>query len=543
MEVRQYFFVVQRWLWLIILGAVLAGVTTFFVNRAQAPVYRATAKLLINEAQGTSSRDEYTALLTSERLALSYVERLKNREVLREARENLGLSMSLDDLDESVQVSLIGQTQLVALSVEHTNPETAASIANEIPKVFAERNLEQQSQRFSSSKESLAAELAQIEKELLAAETAVNERMNEANPEQTAVDQANDNLIRLRETYSRLLQSYEDIRVAEAGSLSNVLVDEKATAPIFPIRPRTLNNTILAVIAGTLLMTGLAFVIEYMDDTIKSPQDVERIAGLSTLGGIEMLKINRRTEGLIVASEPRSPAAEAYRQIRTNIQFVDVDRQVKTLLITSANPSEGKSTVAANLATALAQSGKRVIIVDCDMRRPALSEFLEVNSSRGLSDMIIRGRHDPGFVKSTLVPNLRLLPAGRLPPNPAELLGSERMRELVEWLEQQADYVIFDSPPILAVTDAAVLSQLVDITLFVASAGETRSPAMTDAMKRMQAVDSRLAGVILNKVPPTGRWGAYTYYYRINYEPHAPNANRHRSWRQRLQASLGGLFS
>lgn len=117
------------------------------------------------------------------------------------------------------------------------------------------------------------------------------------------------------------------------------------------------------------------------------------------------------------------------------------------------------------------------------------------------------------------------------------------MRELVQWLEQQADYVIFDSPPILAVTDAAVLSQLVDITLFVASAGETRSPAMTDAMKRMKAVDGRIAGVILNKVPPTGRWGAYTYYYRINYEPHAANTTRRRSWRQRLQTSLGGLFN
>ncbi|MEM7111869.1 MAG: polysaccharide biosynthesis tyrosine autokinase [Chloroflexota bacterium] len=542
MEIRQYFFIIQRWLWLIILGAILAGTTTFLVNQAQEPVYRATSKLLINEGNGSGGRDEYTALLTSERLALSYVERLKNREVLQEVIDNLALNMTVNRLGRSIQVTLIGQTQLVALSAEHTDPQTAALIANEIPAVFARRNLEQQSQRFSTSKESLAGELSEIEQELLAAETTVEQELAKENPEQVAIDQANDNLIRLRETYSRLLQSYEDVRVAEAGSLSNVIIDERATPPIRPISPRTLNNTILAAIAGMMLMTGIAFVIEYLDDTIKSPHDVERTAGLSTIGGIELLKINNRNEGLIVAKAPRSPAAEAYRQIRTNIQFIDVDNQAKTLLITSANPSEGKTTVTANLAAALAQSGKRVIIVDCDMRRPALSEFMEVNSSRGLSDMIIRGRHDPGFIKGTMVPNLRLLPAGRLPPNPAELLGSERMRDLVAWLSQQADYVVFDSPPILAVTDAAVLSQLVDVTLFVASAGETRSPAMIDAMKRMQAVDSKLAGVILNKVPATGRWGAYTYYYRINYEPHSMTEAAP-SWRKRLQTSLGGLFN
>ena len=542
MEIRQYFFIIQRWLWLIVLGAILAGATTFLVNQAQEPIYQATSKLLINEGNGGGGRDEYTALLTSERLALSYVERLKNREVLQEVIDNLSLNMTVTDLSETLGVTLIGQTQLVALSAEHTDPQTAALIANEIPKVFASRNLEQQSQRFSTSKESLAGELSEIEQELLDAETAVEQELAKEYPDQTAIDQANDNLIRLRETYSRLLQSYEDVRVAEAGSLSNVIIDERATPPVLPVRPRTLNNTILAAIAGVMLMTGIAFVIEYLDDTIKSPHDIERTAGLSTLGGIELLKINNRNEGLIVAKAPRSPAAEAYRQIRTNIQFIDVDNQAKTLLITSANPSEGKTTVTANLAAALAQSGKRVIIVDCDMRRPALSEFMEVNSSRGLSDMIIRGRHEPGFIKGTLVPNLRLLPAGRLPPNPAELLGSERMRELVAWLSQQADYVVFDSPPILAVTDAAVLSQLVDVTLFVASAGETRTPAMTDAMKRMQAVDSKLAGVILNKVPATGHWGAYTYYYRINYEPHSMTEAAP-SWRKRLQTSLGGLFN
>jgi len=201
--------------------------------------------------------------------------------------------------------------------------------------------------------------------------------------------------------------------------------------------------------------------------------------------------------------------------------------------------------VSINLAAALAQSGKRVLIVDTDMRRPMLHKMLEVDGSKGLCNMIIRGREDAQYIKSTLIPNLYVLPAGRLPPNPAELLGSERMKDLFAWLKEQADYVIFDSPPVLAVTDAVVLSRLVDTTILVASAGQTRYPAFSTAVSQIEALGSPIAGVILNKVNANGRFGyAYNYYYRTNYQP-LENSDGRKSLKRRWQTfntSLLQLF-
>lgn len=601
MELRQYVYLIWRWSWLIILGAMIAGTAAYYFNSSQAPIYRATSTLLVIEGN-SGIETVYNSLLTSEQLAQFYAERLKNYEVLDEAAQNLNLELSPEDLAEQVQVQLVNNTQLINLSVEHTNPELARDLANEIPAVFAARNNAQQLERYASLKTSLeeelqtvradlqtaelelegilekavlnqadvdqqtdniqklreayyrlltdqenvsAGEIQTIAAELAAAESALDVELQKNVSNQSDLDRQNDTILRLRENYSRLLANYEDVRVAEVRSLNNLVIDESARLPQMPIRPRVITNTVLAAIVGGMLALGLVFLVEYMDDTLKDPKDIELGTGLTTLGSLQKVKVGKPVDALVVAMEPRSPAAEAYRQIRTNIQFISVDREVRTLLITSANIGEGKTTVSINLATALAQSGKRVLLIDTDMRRPMLHKMLEVDGSKGLCNMIIRGREDVHYIKGTLIPNLYVLPAGRLPPNPAELLGSERMKDVFVWLREQADYVIFDSPPVLAVTDAVVLSRLVDTTIFVASAGYTRYPAFSTAVAQIQALDSPIAGVILNKVNTNGRFGyAYNYYYRTNYQP-IENGNGRKSWKERLQtfnASLLQLF-
>lgn len=517
MDLRQYLFMLRRWAAPVLLSAILAATASFFWFRAQPPVYRATATLLVNQGDGAAVNNEYSSLLSSERLALSYVERLTNRDVLETAITNLDLDITPAALERAIEVRLIRQTQLLTLSVEHTNPETASALANEIPAVFAARNLNQQIERYADVKESLAAELGEIEAELSLAESTLERETSRRSPDQIAINQANANLLRLRDTYSRLQQSYEDIRIAETRNHSNVIVDERAQAPLSPVRPQVLQNTVIAFLATALAAIGILFVVERLDDTIKNVDEVKQATGLSMLGTIEQLKIQNPTEGLVVANEPRSPAAEAYRQIRTNIQFVAVGRQCQTMLVTSANAGDGKTTVTANLATTLAQSGKRVIVVDADLRRPTLGDYFGGSDTRGLSNLIIRGREDLSFIQTTPIPNLRIITAGRLPPNPAELLGSERMREIIAWLGEHADYVVIDSPPVLAVTDAAVLSQIVDTTLFVVSVGETRASAIKDAVQRLRAIDSHIAGTILNKFNPQSSSGYY-YYYRYYRE-------------------------
>jgi len=533
MEIRQYFNLVWRWLWLILLGAVVAGGTAFLVSRAQEPIYQATAVLLITEGDVAGGND-FTAFQLSERLAKSYIERLNNYEVLAEAIANVGVDLDPDDLREDfLQVKLLNNSQLIELSVEHPDPQTAAALANEIPTVFAKRNMAQQLQRFSSSKSNLETELSQIEAELAAAETALETARAGGETSQDTLDQLTNNVARLRDTHSQLLRSYEDIRIAEARSLNNLIIDEAARVPNEPVRPRILLNTVLATVVGAMLALGVVFLVEYLDDTIKDPDEIERAVGLSTLGIITRFgkwgaKQNHRSDALVMVNEPRSPVSEAYRQLRTNIQFVSVSRQLKTILVTSANAGEGKSTTAANLAVAMAQAGHKVILVDTDLRLSKVHELFHISGSRGLTDLLMSDGEDESFLQPGPVDNLRILPCGMQPPNPAELLGSQRMKDVTAWLTEQADYVILDGPPILAVTDSTLLAQFVDTCLLVAYSGSTRYEALAIAVNHLKAVEGHIAGVLLNGVHPR-RNGHYAYYqddYLKNAEPQTAGLKR-----------------
>jgi capsular exopolysaccharide synthesis family protein len=218
-----------------------------------------------------------------------------------------------------------------------------------------------------------------------------------------------------------------------------------------------------------------------------------------------------RSSTLITISNPRSPICEAYRTLRTNLEFSSLDKPIRSMVVTSAAPEEGKSTTLANLAVTIAQSGKKVILVDCDLRRPALHHIFEAHSTAGFTDMM---RDDTLMAKpplqETKVTNLRLLTSGTLPPNPSELLASRRMGELIAALQQQADIVLFDAPPIVAVTDAAVLASKVDAVLLVISAGKTKREHARKAKALLNQVNARLIGTVLNNVK--GEASMYQYY-------------------------------
>lgn len=533
MEIVDYIALMRRWLWLVVLGAVVAGSIAYFWNRAQAPVYRATAILLITE--GTTN--DRTSIQLSEDLAQSYIKRLTNYEVLQDVITNLDADLSPESLGGRVSVQRINDSQLIALSVQLTDPALAAALANEIPAVFAERNMNQQLARFADSKANLEGELARIQSELEASEAALLQAET-TSATQTEIDRLTDNVVRVRESYARLLQSYEDLRIAEASSLNNILIDEHARIPTTPISPRVQSNTILAAVVGGILMAGLAFLIEYLDDTVKDPAMIEHGLGLSTMGFVPKFAYKDIKETLIMVTQPRSPIAEAYRQIRTNIQYVGISRDLKKLLITSSNASEGKTVTSANIAIALAQAGNRVILVDTDMRRPNLHRLFGVANNCGLTNLLLKMSEEAAScLQITMIPHLRLLTSGPLPPNPAELIGSSRMVEVANWLAEQADFVVFDSPPILAVTDSVLLSQIVDATLLVAHSGKTAFQALAVASKRILDVEGHLAGILLNQVNQKQSYG-YTYYYQRTYY----HQDKEDVLEQPMKRRLPGLF-
>jgi capsular exopolysaccharide synthesis family protein len=261
---------------------------------------------------------------------------------------------------------------------------------------------------------------------------------------------------------------------------------------------------------------GIAFVLHYLDDSIRDPDAVQEVAGLSTLGTIARMRGDRdRSEIYRLATllYPRSSIAEAYRALRTNIEFSSVDAPIRTLLVTSSIPGEGKTTTAANLAVVFAQAGRRVLLLDADLRKPGVHLVFDLPNSHGLTALLRDDqKHVDTIAQATDQDNLRVLTTGSLPPNPAELLGSQRMRTTLARLSASFDLVIVDSPPLQAVTDSAILSSVVDATLLVIDAGRSRRSAVRLACESLAKSGTTVLGVALNRAPDRAH-SNYTGYY------------------------------
>jgi non-specific protein-tyrosine kinase len=306
------------------------------------------------------------------------------------------------------------------------------------------------------------------------------------------------------------------------GSGANLLtMVDPATPATEPSSPRVLLNTLLAAALGLMVAFGLAFLIEHLDDTVKSPDDVTAVAELPTLGVIAQIRNTRNKvdrEVLVTLVSPRSPVAESFRTLRTNLEFTSLDTPLRTLVVTSAVPGEGKSTVSANIAVAFAQAGKKVLLVDADMRRPSIHRLFEVPNAFGLTTML---RADQTSLESvshrTEEPDLRVMTTGPLPPNPAELLASQRMQGLLKRLSEEVDLIVIDSPPLHAVTDAAVLASETDGVLIVSHAGRTRRGALGQAKEALARVGANVVGVALNRLTERTTAGYYYRYYGDYY--------------------------
>jgi non-specific protein-tyrosine kinase len=403
-----------------------------------------------------------------------------------------------------------------------------------------------QASRFASSKESLSRQLAAIESDVEDTQQAITalEESDPAADGEEELTRLRSALTQYRASYASLLKGYEEVRLAEAQAMDNVVVVEPAELPLYPIRPRPFFNALLASVVGAAVAVGVAFLLEYLDDTIKTSEDIGQALRLSTLGAITRFQSTGEEGRLIAAIHPRSPISEAYRALRTNIQFSSVDRPLKALLVTSTNPVEGKSTTVANLGVVMAQAGLSVIIVDSDLRRPSLHQVFDVSRNLGLTNALLdKDPNSDGYLQATKVENLRVLASGPLPPNPSELLSSKRMGELIEQLKEESDILLFDSPPILAVTDASLLANRVDGVLLVVDAGTTRREVALRGKEQLDKVGANILGAALNKLSH-GRGGGYYYYYYYSSsseEGTDPKKRRYRKWSRRGAGLVGAV--
>lgn len=327
---------------------------------------------------------------------------------------------------------------------------------------------------------------------------------------------------------SRLLTTDLSDRTNRNIDSSNVRPLDRALVPGVPVSPNLRVNITAAAILSLLIGLGLVFLIVFLDRSIKSTADAQQATGSAVLGIIPMLDQpdladdSDQSRDLYVHQHPTSRIAECCRSLRTNILFSAADRQIKTIVVSSANPREGKTTSVIYLGTTMAQSGQKVLLIDTDMRRPRLHVSLKVSRQTGLSNLIVGDETYESVIRETEIPNLFVLPCGPLPPNPAEVLMTHRFEAVLAELGKRFDRIILDSPPMNVVTDAVVLSKLTDGVILVAHADKTLREELKRSAKQIKAVDGKIFGVIVNAIEPDQRSGYYYSYYGYSYSEKSP---------------------
>lgn len=299
--------------------------------------------------------------------------------------------------------------------------------------------------------------------------------------------------------------------------ISNLGLVDKALVPV--VASNESNTKELIIINGGALALSLMaiFMLFYFDNTVKDSEQIEEKIELPVLGNVPLVSrksSNDKGKDLIVHNDPKSPISEGIRTIRTNLQFSNVDGNVKKIMITSSMPGEGKSFTSANLATAFAQDGNKVLMIDCDMRKGRLHKIFEISNAKGLSNLLIDNieKNYKKYIKKTKIDNLEILPAGIVPPNPSELLNSEANKKLISILESEYDYIIFDCVPINGLPDSLIMTNLVNKAIIVCAANVTPTELLQKTKASLQNVDADIAGIVVNKTK-----GAYNKYYGHYY--------------------------
>ncbi len=503
MELKHYFNVLIKWWWLILASVAIASVASYLGTLAAPRQYMARTTLMVGQSLQNPNPDQ-TQFYMSQALAQSYTDLVRREPVLRGTLETLKLDWDWLLLQSMVTARVVPATQLLEITVLDTDPQRAAVLAGEIAQQLilqtpaamdAEREAEHQF--ILQQVQDLKVNITNAQNEIRLLDTVIAEaksarQIQDARSQQSALQTQ---VAAWQAIYAQLLTNLQ-------GSSTNFLsVVEPAREPGGWVGPSTATNILVAALIGFVLAAGAAYILEYLDDTLKTPDDVRKVADLPALGGVGQLDGTDYATQLVTVRQPRSSISEAYRSLRTNIQFSTVDDRFRTLMVTSANPKDGKTITSANLAVTLAQSGQRVVLVDADLRRPSQHKVFNLPNTTGLTTILLDANvRLADVLQTTEVENLRVMTVGPVPPNPSEMLGSKRMGYLIEALQHEAEVVVFDTPPLLAVTDGAVLGARLDGILIVINAGRTRRVHLKRSKEILDTVGARTIGVVINRL-------------------------------------------
>jgi len=473
-----------------------------------------------------------TLFMANQNLVETYGRMLTGRTLLEAVIAELGLTETPDDLEKNLLTKTIFNTQLIQLTVFDDDATRALLIADAMTRTFVAQVQTLLAEPYQVSLDDLESQIG-TKLDLI---TAIREEITSLNAAsldgETELDQLEILLSEYRTDYRLLQQDYEQLLLTTAQASDAVVISEPAVPPAIPVERRTI-YMLLAGSIGLLLSSGISFLMAGVDDTIRTPEDVDKFIRLNVLGSIE--RFTKGEDPLVVAAQPRSPVSEDFRILATNLRYTSLDHLLRSILVTSPQPKEGKTTVAANLAAALSQKEYEVVVIDADLRLPRLHDVFGLNQNAGLTGSLLDGKVD-GILQSTAIDGLRVLVSGKTPPNPVQVLGSMRMRNLIADLSDKADLIVLDSPPVQLSADASALATAVDGVLLVLQAGRSRTRTVLGTIESLRQVNAQLVGIVLNSVPVRK---SRNYYYSSCLEDGYSGS---RLWMNRWKKTFARFF-
>ena len=501
---RTYLTLLRRRKWWVIALALLGPALSLALSLSQPKEYSATAQLLVQfsgtavNVGGGQQQVTPTDVLTEMQLATS-------APVLQAVRATLGSA-------PLVTASQVAQTNVIALTAVSASPARAARIANAYATAFVAYTRD-------AASNSLTAAQTQLRTHIYAIRQQIKSLQHQPSAAAEVSALANQEAV--------LKEQIAQLEVNGAAATSGVELVTPAQVPTSPSSPRPRRDAVLGLAAGVMLGVGAAFLRDSMDDALSSKEEVERAGSAPVLVLVPMVSSwKKQDQPLVVSSiEPTSPAGEAYRSLRTSLQFIRQARDLRTLLVTSPAAAEGKTSTLVNLGVVFAQAGERVVLVSCDLRRPRLGQFFGLEEKSGMTTVLLGQKSLQDALRQVNgYGDLWVLGAGLIPPNPAELLSGSRAGEIFAALKENFDLVLVDSPPVLPVTDAMVLSRYADGTLLVVAAGQTRRTELQRAAEKFAQANAPVVGIVFNQVTRQTTY-AGDYGYGYGYGSYAPNSD------------------
>lgn len=507
MTLNDFIAPLKKWWWLLAAAAILAGGVSYYVTSRQPPVYKSRARLMIGQAiedPNPTSGEVYLA----QQLATIYAN-IGNSGAVRDATMQ---ALHMDWLPQ-YRVAPVPNTPSIEVVVVDTDPERAQRVAKAVADQLIQQGpgggdsdalerqtfVQEQLNTLQDQIQETQGEIAKLQTQLGELDSAL-----EIRDTQNQIDALQAKLNTLQQNYAGLLAT------SQQGAINTLSYMEYPKVPTKPTGSNNLMTVGIAIAAGVALAAAGAYLLEYLDKSIKTVDDAAKIIQAPVLGEIPAIPKKDGDPWNFVMQHPRSPVADTFRTLRTNLEFLNVNEARKVLLVTSPVVADGKSTVAANLAAIYAQAEKKVCFIDADLRKSRLPEELDLGEQPGLSEYLSGQTELDEAIMTMSGGNLRLIPPGKFPPNPAELLASPHMDDLLARLREEADVIIIDSPPFI-VTDAAILSAKVDGILIVIQPEKTNKDAVKAMMKQLEMVKSPVLGIVANRIKK--RPGYYTDYY------------------------------